>query len=130
MRGELAAIAACGIFAFAGLAWAEPASPVSNGGIQKVFAAGSAELGDQGKANLRRVAAILRLPRYTTVTVQIAGHTDKTESTAFNMSLSKRRADAVKAFLVSLGATANRIETVGYGNTKLAKRVVIARLVK
>ena len=130
MRGELAAIAACGIFAFAGLAWAEPASPVSSGDIQKVFPARSAELCDQDKADARGLAAMPRLPTYTTVTVQIAGHTDKTESAAFNMSLSKRQADAVRAFLVSLGVTANRIETVGYGNTKLAKRVVIARLVK
>jgi outer membrane protein OmpA-like peptidoglycan-associated protein len=98
--------------------------------LQLNFSVGSADLSDQDKANARALAAMLTLPKYAPVKVQIAGYTDKTGGAAFNMDLSKRRAEAVKAFVVSLGVEADRIETVGYGYTKLVKRVVIASRVE
>jgi len=48
-------------------------------------------------------------------TVKIAGHTDSIGTQAYNMGLSRRRADAVKAFLTDHGVSAGRIETRGYG---------------
>jgi OOP family OmpA-OmpF porin len=47
--------------------------------------------------------------------VEIRGHTDDVGSEALNMDLSRRRAEAVKAYLVSKGANAADLTTVGLG---------------
>ena len=46
------------------------------------------------------------------------GHTDRIGSAAYNQGLSERRAEAVKAYLVSRGIEANRIYTEGKGKTQ------------
>jgi OmpA-OmpF porin, OOP family len=50
--------------------------------------------------------------------IEVAGHTDNIGKAAFNQYLSERRAGAVKKFLTSKGIDANRITTIGYGETK------------
>ena len=50
--------------------------------------------------------------------VEISGHTDFVGTKLFNKQLSKRRADAVKSFLVSKGIDTRRVKTVGYGEEK------------
>jgi OOP family OmpA-OmpF porin len=52
------------------------------------------------------------------LTVLIEGHTDSVGSDAYNLSLSQRRADAVKSYLVSKGIAASRIESRGMGESK------------
>jgi OOP family OmpA-OmpF porin len=49
--------------------------------------------------------------------VIIEGHTDRLGSQAYNQKLSEKRADAVKAYLVSKGANRDSIETIGMGKT-------------
>lgn len=51
-------------------------------------------------------------------TVTVVGHTDRLGTSAYNMRLSEQRADAVKAYLVSQGMTADRIQTMGRGDTQ------------
>ncbi len=49
------------------------------------------------------------------------GHTDRIGSDAYNQKLSVRRAEAVKAYLVSKGIAANRVYTEGKGKRQPVK---------
>jgi len=51
----------------------------------------------------------------SSVTIQIAGHTDERGSDEYNLALGQRRASAVKAYLVQHGIADSRIQTVSYG---------------
>jgi outer membrane protein OmpA-like peptidoglycan-associated protein len=51
-------------------------------------------------------------------TVRIEGHTDARGSTADNLALSERRAQAVKEYLVSHGVSPERLVVVGFGGQK------------
>ena len=60
--------------------------------------------------------------RNVTLEVVIAvGHADRIGSDAYNMKLSVRRADSVKAYLVSKGVTASRVYTEGKGERQPVK---------
>ncbi len=53
-------------------------------------------------------------------TVVIEGHTDERGSEEYNLSLGERRANAVKQYLVNLGVSGARLDTVSFGETKPA----------
>ena len=65
---------------------------------------------------LSRTAQFLR--SYPNVKVAIEGDCDERGSTEYNLGLGQRRADAAKQFLVSLGISADRMQTVSYGKEK------------
>ena len=46
--------------------------------------------------------------------VEVAGHTDNTGSASFNKKVSLERAQKVKAWLINLGISPDRIKAVGY----------------
>jgi OOP family OmpA-OmpF porin len=72
-----------------------------------------AVLKPEGKAKLDELVGKLKV---VDLEVVIAiGHTDSIGSKAYNQKLSVRRADAVKAYLVSKGIEASRIHTEGKG---------------
>ena len=48
----------------------------------------------------------------------IEGHTDSTATAAHNQTLSEKRAASVKAYLVTAGVAATRLNTLGFGATK------------
>lgn len=50
--------------------------------------------------------------------LMIEGHTDATGRTGHNLELSRRRAAAVKHYLVSKGVDTSRLETVGFGESR------------
>lgn len=76
------------------------------------FDLGKATIREKSYATLNRVAELLIQKNFS---LKLAGHTDNTGSAALNMRLSKDRAESVKAYLVSQGANASRIEATGYG---------------
>jgi OOP family OmpA-OmpF porin len=66
-------------------------------------------------ATLNRVANLLVSKNFS---LKLAGHTDNTGSDELNMRLSKARAESVKAYLVSQGVNASRVEATGYGESQ------------
>ena len=53
--------------------------------------------------------------------INVNGHADRLGSVQYNQKLSERRADAVRAYLVSKGVEASRVETFGFGKTMPVK---------
>lgn len=75
---------------------------------------------DFNKSNIRSDARpildeAVRMLKERSENVVVEGHTDSVGSDAYNMKLSRRRADAVKRYLVSHGIAASRISTEGFG---------------
>lgn len=91
-------------------------------GIAVTFASGilfpfnSADVLPAGRENLRQLAQSLQ--RYPGTEVLIVGHTDNVGTDAYNMTLSQRRADSAKGYLVSMGIPADRIRTAGRGESE------------
>lgn len=78
-----------------------------------LFTTGRADLKGGATSNLSKLAAFLN--KYPDRTVIIEGHTDSTGSEDFNMGLSQRRADSVKAYLTGQGVAAYRLDALGKG---------------
>lgn len=75
-----------------------------------------AVLKPEGKAKLDNLAA--QAGKLRLEVVLAVGHTDRIGSVAYNQKLSERRAEAVKAYLVSKGIESNRIYTEGKGESQ------------
>ena len=73
-------------------------------------------LKSEGKAKLKDLVA--KIKDINLEVVIAVGHTDSVGTDAYNQKLSERRAEAVKAFLVSLGIPKNRIYTEGKGESE------------
>lgn len=80
------------------------------------FRIGSAELPDQLKKQLEVFAEVLKARRGSNRVVRIEGHADASGTAEVNQSLSQRRAEAVRDFLVSLGADPAMLAPVGVGS--------------
>lgn len=77
------------------------------------FAVDSTVVSPGFQASLDKVAQ--SMVRYPDSLIDIYGHTDSTGSDAYNLDLSKRRADAVARYLISRGVSSARIQTQGMG---------------
>ncbi|MBI4467575.1 MAG: peptidoglycan-associated lipoprotein Pal [Acidobacteria bacterium] len=75
-----------------------------------------ADLRPDARVALTQSAEFLR--EYPEARVLIEGHCDERGSTEYNLGLGDRRANAAKDFLVSLGISASRIQTVSYGKER------------
>jgi outer membrane protein OmpA-like peptidoglycan-associated protein len=78
-----------------------------------LFATGRAELKSGASANLDRITKFMS--EYPKRTAAIEGFTDSMGSDDMNQSLSERRANAVKNYLVGQGVSSNRLSASGRG---------------
>jgi len=79
------------------------------------------ELGDDARRVLKTTAAQIEAqPDGAIVTIE--GHCDERGSDEYNMALGKRRAAAVKRYLVDLGIPESRFDLVTYGESRPAMR--------
>ncbi|MGQ0533830.1 MAG: OmpA family protein [Caulobacteraceae bacterium] len=77
------------------------------------FAEGSAAIAPASRGVLNALASVaLRCDRFS---IEVAGHTDDQGGRDLNMELSRRRADAVAAYLAGQGVARGRLSARGYG---------------
>jgi outer membrane protein OmpA-like peptidoglycan-associated protein len=81
------------------------------------FQYNEAEISESSKAELDSAIAVLNAQ--PDVKIEIEGHTDNVGTDDYNLKLSQKRANAVKAYMISKGFDPKRIVKVtGYGNTQ------------
>jgi outer membrane protein OmpA-like peptidoglycan-associated protein len=80
-----------------------------------LFETGNAQLKGNAFENLGKLSNFLK--NYPDRTLIIEGHTDSVGSDASNMSLSQRRADSVRMYLLEQGIAANRLSAFGKGES-------------
>ncbi len=78
-----------------------------------LFDVGSSQLAPGAYDRLRSLSRTLN--NYPKSHVIIKGHTDSTGAAAYNQSLSEKRSDRVRAFMVSEGVSPTRITAIGFG---------------
>ena len=84
------------------------------------FDSGSDLIRPESAPTLKEIGAMLT--EHDGLRLGIEGHTDNVGAAPANLELSKRRAEAVKAYLVgTLHVDASRLEATGFGSTKPAQ---------
>jgi peptidoglycan-associated lipoprotein len=98
---------------------AAPGSPqdfVVNVGDRVFFESDSPELTAQARGTLDRQAQWLT--SYNRYSFTIEGHADERGTREYNFGLGAKRADAVRAYLVSRGIDPARMRTISYGKER------------
>lgn len=76
----------------------------------------SAELKDESTPELNRFLEFMKINKK--LVIEIQGHTDNQGNPNENLTLSKSRAQAIADFLIANGIKAERMEVVGYGQSR------------
>src|SRR5262245_47015548 len=74
------------------------------------------DIRDDGKPTLAEAADFLK--QHSNVRFSIEGHCDERGSEEYNLGLGDRRANAAKNYLLSLGVTSDRMNTISYGKER------------
>jgi OOP family OmpA-OmpF porin len=80
------------------------------------FDSGKASIKPKSKPKLDKAVKVLN--DFESIRIEISGHTDSKGNDEFNMSLSEKRAEAVKQYFVDAGVDASRIQTRGAGENE------------
>jgi outer membrane protein OmpA-like peptidoglycan-associated protein len=80
------------------------------------FATGKAKIRRASFGKLNKAVAVLK--KYPGVKLEIGGYTDSTGKRKLNVALSKKRAEAVRDYLVKKGVATERLTAIGYGPDK------------
>jgi peptidoglycan-associated lipoprotein len=87
-------------------------------GDRVFFEADQVNLTAEAQDTLRKQAGWLA--QYADVQIQIEGHADERGTREYNLSLSARRATAIRNFLISEGVSAKRVSSIAYGKERPA----------
>jgi outer membrane protein OmpA-like peptidoglycan-associated protein len=99
-----------------GQANVEPRSAITFNSIQFTF--GSAQITPESSETLRNLGNALNHELVDQKSFLIEGHTDAAGSPEVNTALSRRRADAVKDYLIhEMGVSPSRLQAVGKGSS-------------
>lgn len=87
-----------------------------NVGHRVFFGYDQYSLTPQAQATLQRQAEFLK--QYSNVRIQVSGNCDERGTREYNLALGARRAEAARAYLVSMGVDGSRVSTVSYGKER------------
>jgi OmpA-OmpF porin, OOP family len=91
-------------------------------GAAELFGFNQATLTPAGRAKLDKEVVERAKNQYAEIrSISIGGHTDRLGSSEYNKKLSERRAEAVRAYLVSRGMDGSKIQSQGHGKTNPVK---------
>lgn len=79
------------------------------------FATNKTNLNSSVQASLNDIVNVIN--QYPKTAIHVLGFTDSDGSADYNMTLSQRRAQAVKSYLANSGVVSGRIVATGYGET-------------
>lgn len=65
---------------------------------------------------------IAAMEKYPTLRIKVTSHTDSQGNDAYNLWLSQKRAEATTKYMISKGVSKERLESEGYGETRLINR--------
>jgi outer membrane protein OmpA-like peptidoglycan-associated protein len=98
-------------------------SKAPNVDVQILFAFDSAEILPEARPSLDELGKALSDPKLADGSFLIAGHTDAKGSDAYNLALSQRRAESVKAFLVTTyHVNPDHLSVIGFGEEQLKNK--------
>lgn len=81
-----------------------------------LFETGSAKLNPSSYKSLDELADFMK--RKTGMYIEVAGHTDNVGSESSNVTLSQKRAESVRNYLIGKGILPTRLTAKGYGQTE------------
>ena len=84
-----------------------------NVGDRVYFDTDASSVREDGRATLTKQAAWLK--QYANYQITVEGHCDERGTREYNLALGERRASAVREYFTSRGISANRLNTVSYG---------------
>ncbi len=84
--------------------------------VDAFFDFDSYALSSEAKGTLEQNAKVLKAAPVGNVTIE--GHCDERGTKAYNLALGEKRANAAKEYLVALGVSASRLNTVSYGKER------------
>jgi outer membrane protein OmpA-like peptidoglycan-associated protein len=83
-----------------------------------LFAFDSADLTAQARREIERMAFVLNHPQAVARQIALEGHADAIGTDAYNLELSRRRADAVAQELVARGVRRDRVTVEAFGKRR------------
>jgi len=83
-----------------------------------LFGVNKSDISPAGKQKIKEYREQVRAEMDSARTIKITGHTDSSGKAEYNQKLSVKRAEAVRDYLISLGADASKMEVSGMGATQ------------
>ena len=75
-----------------------------------------AQLTGESRQKLQALAKAMKA--HPAARIQIAGNCDELGTTEYNLALGQRRAEVARKYLVDLGVSASRVDTISYGEER------------